>query len=351
MSRPFNRILITRMKYIGDVLLTTPVIRAVRAALPHAMIAYLGDSEAVTLLEHNPDLDEIIGFDFSRPTIVEQTRVALLLRRRRFDLVLDLFSNPRSALISYLSGAPVRVGLDRKGRGRLYTIRISDDGVVRTAIEHHLRFSAAIGIPPAAKETRIVVTTEEREKAAELLRECASRPVGHPLVGLHPGATWPAKRWIPERFGELAVRLERELGAQVIVTAGPREEEAVRLATGSLSRSPVVLPVVGLRMLAALISHCDAYVSNDAGPMHIGAAVGTPTIGLFGPGEENIWFPYAAARGHRALRKDVPCHPCHLDFCNRSGEGFMECMKLLSVGDVFEAVRAALQARSAGSLH
>jgi ADP-heptose:LPS heptosyltransferase len=100
-----------------------------------------------------------------------------------------------------------------------------------------------------------------------------------------------------------------------------------------------------LRELAAVISLCRAFVSNDAGPMHIAAAVGTPTIGIFGPGEEDIWFPYPAASGHRALRKDVPCHPCHLDFCNRPGEGFMECMKLLTPAEVLAAVESALQLR------
>ena len=77
--------------------------------------------------------------------------------------------------------------------------------------------------------------------------------------------------------------------------------------------------------------------------MHIAAAVGTPTIGIFGPGEEQIWFPYAPHQGHRALRKDVPCHPCHLDFCNRTGDGYMECMKLLSVEEVALAVGVALK--------
>jgi ADP-heptose:LPS heptosyltransferase len=83
-------------------------------------------------------------------------------------------------------------------------------------------------------------------------------------------------------------------------------------------------------------------VANDAGPMHIAVAVGTPTIGIFGPGEEDIWFPYDSADGHRALRKDVPCHPCHLDFCDRQGDGYMECMNLLSVDEVLHAIKSLL---------
>ncbi len=121
---PYDRILLTRMKFIGDVVLTTPVIRSVRNAYPGAFIAYMGEREAVSLLEGNPCLDDIIPFDLSRPSVLEQTRIALLLRRRRFDLAIDLFGNPRSALVTRLSGARVRVGPDRKGRGRLYSIRV-----------------------------------------------------------------------------------------------------------------------------------------------------------------------------------------------------------------------------------
>jgi len=336
----FNRILVTRMKFIGDIVLTTPVIRSIRNTCPDAYVAYMGAKDAVTLLEHNPNLDEIIGYDFSRPAILEQIRVALLLRQRKFDLVIDLFGNPRSALLTYLSGARTRVGLERKGRGKLYTIRVADDGSKRNAIEFHDRFARAVGMLPVSTQPEIVVTDEEKADAQSLLGEYAGGiPSSELLIGVHPGATWPAKRWAADRFVKLADRLMSELGGRVVVTAGPGDGNTIREVRSSASTKLILLPVMPLRQLAAVISFCNVYISNDAGPMHISAAVGTPTIGIFGPGEEDIWFPYAAAGGHQALRKTVPCHPCHLDFCNREGEGFMECMKLLTVNDVFEAVK------------
>ncbi len=350
-SVPYRRILISRMKYIGDIVLTTPIIRAVRAACPDAYIAYLGEKDSVSLLLNFPGLDEIIGFDFARPTVAESARVVRLLRKRDFDLVLDLFSNPRTALLSFLSGARVRVGLERKGRGQLYTIRVPGDGAVRTAVEFHQQFIRAAGIPPVPGPTEIVLTESEKQDAAEFLRGCLKGNARHPLVGIHPGATWPAKRWLPERFAALADALTTDLGAQVIVTSGPHDTGAVESVVAAAAHPPTVLPVVGLRKLAAVISLCDVFVSNDAGPMHIAAAVGTPTIGLFGPGQEEIWFPYDSADGHIALRKDVPCHPCHLDFCNRSGDGFMECMKLLAVSDVVMAIQKALRLRHPLGFH
>ena len=335
------------MKFIGDVVLTTPIIRSVRLAFPDAFIAYLGEKGAVSLLEQNPNLNEIIPFNFSRPTILEQPRVALQLRRRRFDLAIDLFGNPRSALLTYLTGAATRVGPERKGRGSLYTIQVRDDGQPKTAIEFHNQFLRAVGIEPKSTRTEIFLTEDEKREAKIYLQwlDYENNPLDltRPIVAIHPGATWPAKHWIAERFAELADLITAKLGAQIILLAGPGDAETVRTVLKHSFSNIKVLAELPLRQLAAIIAHCSLLVANDAGPMHIGVAVGTPTIGLFGPGEENIWFPYAEADGHVALRKDVLCHPCHLDFCNREGEGYMECMKLLTVAEVFEAAKQRMR--------
>jgi heptosyltransferase III len=342
----YRRILLTRMRFIGDIVLTTPVIRSVRAACPDAHIAYMGERDAVSLLECNPFLDEIIPYDYSRPGVLEQARVGFLLRGKHFDLVVDLFGNPRSALLTRLSGARVRVGPERSGRGRLYTIRVADDGRPKTAVEFHNQYIAAAGIPPVASKPELFLTNEEKRDAASYLRwVCGEgKPLdpARPIVGIHPGATWPAKKWLPERFAELADLLRAKLGAHVIITAGPGDAGAVSAVSARAVSAPAVLSVLPLRQLAAVISCCSVFVSNDAGPMHIAPALGVPTVGIFGPGEDAVWFPYDLSAGHTPLRKDVPCHPCHLDYCNRAGEGYMECMKLLAVADVFAAVERAL---------
>jgi ADP-heptose:LPS heptosyltransferase len=338
----YHRVLITRMKFIGDVILTTPIIRSVRMALPSAYIAYMGEKGAVSLLENNPYLDEIIPFDFSLPAVIEQTRVGFLFRKRKFDLAIDLFGNPRSALLTYLTGARTRVGIDRPGRGKLYTLRVQDAGKPKTAIGFHEQFIKALGIPSVSRKTEITLTGEERRDAARLLAKLEDRaPVGDappPIIGMHVGATWPAKIWLPERFGELAAMICTKLGARVILTSGPKDKEILARVKAVAGPSAVIVPVLPLRQLAAVIAQCSVFISNDAGPMHIAPAVGVPTIGLFGPGEENIWFPYSRAEGHLALRMDVPCHPCHLDQCNRTGDQYMECMKLLTTDHVFKAV-------------
>lgn len=316
-SMAYKRILISRMKFIGDVVLTTPVIRSVRNAFPDAFIAYMADAQAVSLLEHNPCLNEIIPFDFARPTWREQSRVAVLLWRRHFDLAIDLFGNPRSALLTLLSGAHTRVGLDRPGRGRLFTVRVRDGAGAKTAIDFHMQFLNAIGIPRTAERTEIFLTDAERAIAQRMI--CNAAQGSGPIVCLHPGATWPAKRWLPERFAAVAEIVRERFGARVILTAGPKDGDVIRRVQNTSVRPLPVFEGLPLRQLAAVLNQCRACVANDSGPMHIAAAVGTPTIGIFGPGEEDIWFPYPAEEGHASLRHNVPCHPCHLDFCNRGG--------------------------------
>ena len=338
----YRRILVTRLRFMGDIVLTTPILRSIRHACPEARISFLGDRTAVRLLEHHPCVDQILQYDFTRADVCEQIRVVRMIRRHRFDLVLDLFGNPRSALLTLLSGAPVRVGPDRKGRGRAYTNRVHDDGKTRTAVEYHNQALRAAGIEPTATRTEIVLTKSERDaghaRLALTLGITSERLASTPVVGIHPGASWPAKKWLPDRYATLADRLRNEAGAAVVFTAGPNDKDAVAAVQSFLPHPIPVFSSLPLRDLASVIASCTVYVSNDAGPMHIAPAVGTPTVGIFGPGEEQIWFPYGHGDGHRALRNDVPCHPCHLDFCNRPGEGYMECMKLLTVDEVLGVV-------------
>lgn len=350
---PAKRILVTRMKFIGDVVLTTPLLHSLRAAYPSAYIAYLAEAQACSLLRHHPAVDELIGYDFTRPSVLEQTRVALALRRSRFDLALDLFSNPRSALLTYLSGARVRIGLARAGRGRLFTHQVHDDGTPKTAIQFHDQFLRAVGVEPTGSQPMLVVTTGEQETMRRRLQ--AMDPPGGSggpgdarvdrvprCVILHVGATWPVKQWGAEQYAKLALLLARSAGVRVLLTGGPRDEAALREVEEKSHRAARRAGALTLRELAALLSVVDAFVGNDGGPMHIAAAVGTPTVGIFGPGEEQIWFPYPESLGHRALRHDVPCHPCHLNVCNRPGEAFMECMKKLTPERVLDAVLRAL---------
>jgi lipopolysaccharide heptosyltransferase II len=338
-----RRILLTRLRFIGDIVLTTPAIENVRRAYPDAHIAYLGDRIALPLLEHNPHLNELIGYDLQRPSLFEQVRVGALLARKKFDLAIDFFGNPRSALVCRLSNARVRVGPERRGRGGLYTLQVKDDGIPKPAVDYHNATLAAAGIPVVTRTTRIYLTDSEKSWGWRHVHTASfGSPSAKPLVALHVGATWPAKRWLPERFAELADRIKKDLGADLVLLSGPNDRDAVEACRSKAKENVVVIPPLPLRHMAAVLSNCRVFVGNDAGPMHISAALGVPTIGIFGPGEENVWFPYETSAGHHALRKNVPCHPCHLDFCDKTGSEYMQCMSLLTTNDVFSVVKSIL---------
>lgn len=340
----FGKILLTRMKYIGDVVLTTPVIRAVREKYPDAYLAYLTDKNIAPLLEHNPHLNEIIPYDFSRSDVLEQLRVAYRLRRERFDVVVDLFSNPRSALLARLSGAPVRIGKDVKGRGKLFTHRIGDYGAMKPAIEFHYQYVKPLGVAMTHVATEIFLTGDEKREARIFL-ELQDVDMTKPIVAMHVGASWPNKVWLPERFAELIDLLRAKLGAEIVLSGGKEDREVMNGIIAASSAKVLPLPLLPLRQLAAILSHCAVFLSNDCGPMHIGVAVGTPTIGIFGPEPPEVWFNYSAAEGHKALFKKIECSPCRTTKCLREGEHIMECMKLIGVAEVFAEVRRSLELR------
>ena len=185
----------------------------------------------------------------------------------------------------------------------------------------------------------LVVTPEEKQRAARFLAD-KGYDTHRPIIGIHPGASWPAKKWLPERFASLANRLVSELGAQVFFNMNPGDEETIGQVLPNCEfqvPDPEILP---LRELAAVLSLCDLVVSNDCGSLHVAPAVGTRTIGIFGPGEPEIWFPYSREKGHRFIHHEIDCSRCHQDFCDK-----MDCMKAVQVEEVFQTVLELWQSR------
>lgn len=331
------------MKYIGDVVLTTPVIHTLRDAFPDAHIAYLGDAKAVSLLQGNPYLDEIIPFDFSRDSFGYQWKMYTRMFKEKFDLTIDLYSNPRSALMTFATRAKVRIGGDAPGRRRLYTIRIKDDGKLKSAIDYHYQSLAPLGIAPKYFDTEIFLTDKEKNDASVLLASLGADN-SKKYVAIHPGATWPNKMWLKENFAALVRRLASETDVNILLSPGPNDSELMQyLQSESSERRVITLPLLPVRTLAAVLSRCTVFVSNDCGPMHIGVAVGAQTIGIFGPEPIEIWFPYNRAKGHIPLFKKISCSPCRTTSCFREPDGYLECMRLITVDEVFSLVKERLQ--------
>ncbi len=324
--------LISRLRFMGDVILTTPVIQAVMEACPDAVITYLAEAPFHTLIEHHPMVSRVLGFERK---LVRQIPLIREIVRGPFDVAIDLLGNPRSAILNALSGASMRIGGDFRGRRILYTHRITDDTRPKSAVAFHMQYLLPLGIHREPAQPRIYLKDEEVLWAHDYLNRLGYSGAS-PVIGIHSGASWPAKRWLPDRFARLAEHLHDE-GAQVILTMGPGDRQAVQEVIDH-SRIPLKMPdILSLRELASVLSICRVFVSNDCGPMHIAPAVGTKTVGIFGPGEPEIWFPYSAEKGHRVVHKEISCSHCHKDLCSD-----MACMKAVTVEEVLRVVRDVL---------
>ncbi len=326
-------ILVSRLRFLGDIILTTPLLNGLRQAYPDAKITYLAEEPYIRILDHHPDVDTPLGF--ARGNTAQAWGIIRHLLTRRFDIAIDLFGNPRSALLTFLSRAKIRIGGDFRMRKHFYTHPISSPEANSSSIDFHLAYLQPLDIEFKKRNPYLAISKAEQQWAKSYLHETGYNP-DKTIVGLHPGATWPAKRWMPQRFAHLADRL-REQGHQVIFTMGPNEESILKEVFKHSTETFTHPELLTLRQLAALISMLTAYVSNDCGPMHIGPAVNTPTVGIFGPGEPHIWFPYSSDNGHQLVYHRLDCSQCHQDLCEK-----MDCMKAITVQNVLDKISVAL---------
>jgi len=314
-----------RPRFLGDVCLTLPALDAIRAACPQARVAYVAEPAAAELLRGDPRVDDLIVAPH-RPGAAQTLALAGRLRRFAPEVAIDFFCNPRTAVWTFLSGARVRVGYPNKGwRSALYTHHARPRTL--SAIGFHMASLAALGWPARAGAPRLHVSDEAREGARAALRE-EGVPAGARLVGFHPGARWPTRRWAPERFAELAQRLlDHDAGAFALVTGGPEEAQPVREILRRLpharSRGVIGWPIP---RFVALQSLCAAFVCGDTGPLHTSVAAGARTLGLISRNRPAMFFPYDEAAGHRAHYARVECSPCHRDVCDD-----LRCLERLTV--------------------
>jgi lipopolysaccharide heptosyltransferase II len=322
------KILVTRLRYLGDVILTTPAVAALKERYPEAEIHYATERPYADVLEGNPDIDRIVRL--SRDSRRALGEIAAL-RSLRYTACIDLFHNPRSAILLHLSGIPIRAGGSRKLRGRLYTHRFEIPPGTRSAVAHHLAAMGIFDVGGRDSLPRVYLAGNEIDAGRELLHRTLDIPrAERRIVAMHPGGTWQSKRWPAGSFAKLALLVRERMGASVVVVTGPKEEgiaERVRAESGGAVK---VLPFQPLRTIAAVLASCDAVVANDGGIMHLSVAIGRPTVAVFGPTEPDIWFPYEGKGPFALVSRRMDCAPCHLHRC----EG-VECLENIEPGEVF----------------
>jgi len=344
-NQPIRKILIIKPRAAGDVLLSTPVAANLRNTFPNAMITFLTERGGAEILRGSPWVDEVLLLE---PGFFSRARLIGRLRKERFDLVFDLFANPGTALFTLLTGARLRIGYALRFRRFGYTLAVRPRGGEVHNTDFNLDALRALGIEPGKIPPQVFLDDEERRFAAQFLR---SQHAGARMVGLSIGGGWETKRWRPLSFIELGRRIVREEDASVIILYGPDEaEEAAMIAEGIGERS-VLPPCTSLRELAALAEACDVVISNDTGPMHIAAAVGTPVLAIFGPTRPELQGPVGAS--HAVVRNEsLECLGCNLTKCPIGNI----CMTELTPERVYEAYLelshdVAAEAQPAARIH
>jgi len=326
-----------RPRFLGDVCLTLPALDAIRAACPEARVAYVIEAGAAPLLEGDPRVDERISVSRS-PGLAGTAALVARLRHFRPEVAFDFFCNPRTALWCRLSGAATRVGYPNKGwRSAFYTHHARPRTL--SAVGFHLASLEALGWPAPVGVPRLHVTASARADAETSLRELGV-PAGAVMVGFHPGARWPTRRWEPARFVDLArYLLEERRDMVALVTGGPDEAQRVREVTGKLPRARAYA-VIGwpIGRFVALQSLCAAFVCGDTGPLHTAVATGTPTLGLISRNRPSMFFPYPESEGHRAYYARVECSPCHRDVCED-----LRCLERLTVDGAWSILDSMLK--------
>lgn len=342
LAPPPQRILCIKLKHIGDVLLMTPAVRAVRQAWPGSAIAALVPRGTEDVLAGNPDLNSILVFDRWAGS-AGSWRTIRALRRFAPDLVLEMGQGDREAVFGWLSGARQRVGYAPAQSGgwrRLLLTRAVPWNGLQHIVETNLDLVRACDVAAVASRPILVVQPEARSQMATRLQSAGLSP-GQPLVVVHPVSRWLFKGWPETGCAEVIQDLSREPGLAVAVTSGPGAAE-VAAANRIVARAGVpVINLVGqtsLVELAASLEQAQLFLGVDSAPMHMAAALGIPVVALFGPSGEVSWGPWGD--GHVVLSSPYLCRPCGRDGC--LGSKRSDCLEAITPQMVLAAVMPLL---------
>jgi heptosyltransferase-2 len=338
-----SRILIGCPNWVGDAVMATPVLRAVRNCFPESHIALLCKPGIAELLDGLPFFDETI--DTPAPgdgrTLMN---AAMSLRKERFELGLLLTHSFRSALLARLAGIPRRVGYDLQGRGFLLTdplqpLKEGGKKQPRYMVDEYLGIVTHFGCAATDTSLQLAVSSEARSQVRELLTP-SGRSVSRPLVGIAPGAFFgPSKLWYGERWAAVVDALVERFDASIIIPTAPVERELYEQIASNMNSRPVPLDgtAVPLELLKAIVSELDLLLCTDCGARHIAVAFGVPTVVLMGPTDPR--YTSSDCEKGVVIREEVACSPCHKKVCPTDHE----CMRKITPEMVVNAAASLLE--------
>ncbi|MGA6927226.1 MAG: lipopolysaccharide heptosyltransferase II [Desulfosarcina sp.] len=337
-----ERLLIRSTNWIGDAIMTTPAVRAIRHNFPDAQISMLAKSWVAPVFAHSPHVDDIIVYDAHgrHKGVAGPIRLARELRRYRFNGAVLLQNAIEAALIAAMAGIPVRIGFDTDARRLLLTHPVRCTPAIKSIHQsgYYLEILKGIGLDAVDRRLELHLGADDRAHAKQILIDHRVDPAAT-IVGLNPSATYgPAKQWFPERYAALGDRLRQEVGATVLIFGGPSDRQLGRTIANLMAAPAVDLSGrTRLGEAMALIDRCDAFVTNDSGLMHVAAALNTPLVAIFGSTNPVTTGPHSPTS--RIVRAPIACSPCMKPVCPL---GHRNCMRLITVDRVHDAVRDLL---------
>ncbi|MFQ5878110.1 MAG: lipopolysaccharide heptosyltransferase II [Acidobacteriota bacterium] len=338
-----RRVLIRANNWIGDVVMISPAVRAIRAHFRGARISILAKSWVLEALRGSPDYDDLIEYDRdgAHRGAAGRWRLVAALRRRRFDLAVLFQKAFEAAAFARLAGARVRIGYATDFRRPLLTHPLPLPPARTHHVDVFLGIARALGCPIRDPFPSFHIDDRSRDRAGELLLRSGICSDG-PLVAIHPGASKSPRAWHPDRFARLGRRLAKRAGARILLLGGPADRELVGGIAERLPRGRVLVPGADLplRVVAGLMERCHLFIGSDSGPMHVAAALDVPTIALFGPGIPERTAPRARSAAVLPISRRYPCAPCRQDFfreCPAAPSGKPFCLEEIGVDEVEEA--------------
>ena len=332
----FNKILVIQLQQLGDTLIFTPALRAIRSGYPHARIDLLVNTISFDVYRGTSyiNINKFWRLKKNRLISVDMIKLLPQIRKQRYDCSILCVSQKafRYSLISYLTGAKERVGFNHGKRGFLNTIQVQFDRD-ESYINCNLKVVRALGINPCGSHLEIWHDEADRKYIEEfLIGNGISRK--QLLVCIHPGSNWQSKRWLPDRFARVADFLVSNYQAQVIFSGTGKDRMVVEEIRGRMSQPSISLASkTNIKQLAALIERSDLFISVDSGPQHIASAVNTPMVLLMSAIDlPHRWRPWG--EGHQVLFHRISCGPCYNHFCHTK-----ECMRLITIDEVVTAVK------------
>jgi len=333
MTTPYAKMLVVDLSLLGDLLMTTPVLRSINNAWPECRLTYLCRPHTSVIVRHNPLIQNVLEYESRKITVGGYLKALSEIRRGRFDCALLLHRSVNSALVATLAGVRRRVGYDSEGRRLLLTdpVRETKEGHL---VDRALKLLAPLDIAASSRRLEFHPEPGSREQLEIKARE-AGLDLNQPFIALNPAGSWPTKRWTPEGFAAVADHFAHK-GWPAVVTGGPTDGDICGKVLAAAETNPVNMQgKLSFGELYELLRAAKLYVSNDSGPMHLGVAAEVPLVAIFGPTDPAVCGPIS--KNSRVVKGELDCLCCYLKNCDH-----LSCMNSLKPEKVISAAEEIL---------